>query len=240
MHPKADEFILDVRRAVRMEAKPTVTTDSQLLDPDSGTGVLERAMVWLTPKIVEGYEPAAFEAWPGGLQAGLREAVDRFRAAAAAVPAGGLASEGVAREGVQAFARLKSAVREVASSEWLARGRALINKVEGWAEGFGWATRREAKKVKELLLGEYTLDQLYMYAEGSLYVLDPVARFNPAGLGVFDLSIQPSFYVTSIYCHTDGEWYIHLDVGQGVRGAKKELMSAAALKRAVVELRSLV
>ena len=35
MLPKAEEFILDVRSAVRLEQKPTVATDSQLIDPDT-------------------------------------------------------------------------------------------------------------------------------------------------------------------------------------------------------------
>jgi hypothetical protein len=141
---------------------------------------------------------------------------------------------------VQAFARLKEAVRKVVLLEWLDRGGVLINDVEAWAKEFRWTTRRESKKLNELLLGEYELDQLYMHAEGHLYILDPIARFIPGGLGAFDLSIQPSFYITSIYRHMDGVWYIHLDVGQGVRGAKKEPISADALKRAVMELRSLL
>jgi hypothetical protein len=240
MHPKADEFILDVRRAMRMEAKPTVTTDSQLIDPDSVARVLERATIWLTPKIVEVYDPAAFAAWPEDLQTELHVAVEGFRAVASTVPPDKPAAPPQAREGVQAFARLKEAVQKVALSEWLDRGHALINEVEAWAKEFGWVTRRQQKKMDELLLGEYALDQLYMHAEGNLYILDPVARFIPGGLGAFDLSIQPSFYVTSIYCHKDGTWYIHLDVGQGERGTRKERLSGHSLRGGVMELRSLL
>jgi hypothetical protein len=240
MHPKADEFIRDVRRAVRMEAKPTVTTDSQLIDPDSAVRVLERAMLWLTPKIVEAYDPLAFEAWPEETQTKLRAAVEGFRAVASAVPEAKPATAPQAREGVLAFARLKDAVQKVALSEWLDRGNALINEVEAWANEFGWVTRRQPKKMDELLLGEYALDQLYIHAEGNLYILDPVARFIPGGLGAFDLSIQPSFFVTSIYGHTDGTWCIHLNVGQGLRGARKEPLSPDSLKDAVKDLRSLL
>ena|SRR5579884_1407323 len=190
MHPKADEFILDVRQAARTELRPTVTTDSQLIDPGSVARVLERAMLWLTPKIVEAYDPAAFAAWPRDLQAELRGAVDHFRAVASTVPPDQPVTPPQARQGVQAFAHLKEAVRKVALSEWLDKAGTLINEVEAWAKEFTWTTRREPKKLKELLLGEYTLDQLYMHAEGNLYILDPVARFIPGGLGAFDLSIQ--------------------------------------------------
>jgi hypothetical protein len=186
MHPKADEFILDVRRAARQEGKPIVTTDSQLINAEAVARVFERAMLWLTPKIVEAYDPAAFEAWSRDLQAEMREAVDRFRAVASTVPPDNPATPHQARNGVQAFARLKEAVRKVAWSEWLREGGGLIYRVEAWAKEFGWTTRREPKKLNELLLGEYTLDQLYMHAEGNLYILDPVARFNPGGLGAFE------------------------------------------------------
>lgn len=240
MQPKADEFILDVRRAMRLEGKPTVTTDSQLVDPDSIARVLERAMIWLTPKIVGNYDPAAFAAWPEVLQTELRVAVESFRAVASTVPADMPATLPQARAGVQAFARLKEAVRQVALSEWLDSGGALINDVEAWTKAFGWVSRRQQKKMDELLLGDYALDQLYMHAEGNLYILDPVARFIPGGLGAFDLSIQPSFHVTSIYRQMDGTWYIHLDIGQGVRGAKQEPLSQKTLKCAVLELRSLL
>lgn len=240
MHPKADEFILDVRRAARTELKPTVMTDSQLIDPDSIAGVLRRATLWLTPKIVEDYDPAAFSTWERDLQTELRGAVEGFREVAGKVPPDKPATAPQLRDGVQAFTRLKEAVRRVTLSEWHNEASELINHVEVWAKEFGWVTRRQEKKLNEVLLGEYALDQVYMHAEGNLYVIDPVARFIPGGLGAFDLSIQPSFYMTSIYRHMDGVWYIHLDIRQGVRGAKKEPLSGETLKRAVMELRSLL
>lgn len=236
----ANEFLLDVREAMRWEGRPTVTTDSQLIDPHSFARVLERAMAWLTPKYVEAYDPEAFETWPEDLQAELHEAVDGFRAVASAVPSDEPATPQQAQQGVQAFARLKEAVREVALWEWRDGAKALIDDVETWAKEFDWKTRRQPKQMHELLLGDYTLDQLYMYAEDNLYILDPVARFTPGGQGTFDLSIQPSFDVTSIYRHTDGTWCIHLNFGQGARSATTEPLSKDTLKRAVMELSSLL
>ena len=240
MHPKAEKFILDIRRAAKMEGKPVVVTDSQLINPESVASVLERATIWLTPRIVEVYDHAAFGEWPPDVQTELREAVERFQAVASTLPPDRPSSALQARDGVQAFTSLKEAVRKAALSEWLDRATNLIEQVEVWSNEFGWATRRQTKKLNELLLGDYTLDQLYLYAEGNLYILDPIARFTHGGLGAFDLSIQPSFYVTSISCQMDEVWYIHLDVGQGVQGSKKEPISADGLKRAVIELRSLL
>lgn len=84
---------------------------------------------------------------------------------------------------------------------------------------------------------DHSLPQLLIYAAEDLYVLDPLARFVPGALGAFDLSIQPSFYTTSIYRYFDGIWYVHLNAGQG---AKKEPLDKATFKQAVEELRSLL
>jgi len=241
MNQKAEEFILHIRGAARMEGKPVVTTDSQLINPTTVADVLERAMIWLTPRVVETYDPAAFSEWSEDLRAELNVAVNHFRAVATTVAPDQPATALQAQNGVQAFAKLKDAVRKVALSEWLPQARNLINQIEEWAKEFGWTTRRQAKTMTELLLAKYELDQLYMFADGNLYILDPLARFIPGGLGAFDLSIQPSFYITSIYRHADGIWYVRLDLGQdGVRGSEPEPVSANSLRRAIIELRSLL
>jgi len=240
MHPKADEFILDVRRAVRLERRPTVTTDSQLIDAGYVTAVLQRATIWLSPKIVEAYNPLAFRAWDPETQKRLKTAVEAFQAVASEVPPDAPATSPQLTAGVRAFTRLKETTREIALSEWLNSAQAMIMDIESWAKTLGWTTRREPKSMEELLLGEYVLEQLYMYAEGNLYVLDPVARFIPGGLGAFDLSIQPSFHMTTIYRDMDDSWNIHLDLGHGSRGAKKVPLSPKSLQQAIVELRSLL
>jgi hypothetical protein len=240
MYPKAEEFILDVRRAARLEQKPTVATDSQLIDPDTTARALQRAAIWLTPKIVAAYDPTAFSACPDDLQKELRGAVEAFSSIAATVPADKPATATQFRDGLQAFARLKTSVRKMVRAEWENAANDLLKRVEDWAAELKWVTRREKKKLGEIRIGEYLLDQLYMHAEGNLYILDPVARFVPGGLGAFDLSIQPSFYVTSIYRHMDSVWYVHLDVRQGVHGAKNEPLTQDSFRRALAELRSML
>ena len=78
--------------------------------------------------------------------------------------------------------------------------------------------------MNETLLGTYTLPQLQVYADADLYVLEPVARFVPGAMGAYDLSIQPSYYITTLYRHIDERWYAHLDVGQGVGGRHAGIM----------------
>lgn len=240
MVSKAEEFILDVRKAARLEQKPTVATDSQLIDPETGAKALRRAAMWLTPRVVATYDPTAFTVWPENLQQELNSAVEGFRLVATTVLPDQPATGQQFRDGLQAFGRLTSAVQKVVLADWEATAKKLVNQVEGWAAELQWVTRREAKKLNEILIGEYQLDQLYFHAEGHLYILDPLARFVPGGLGAFDLSIQPSFNVTSIYRHTDHEWYIHLDIGEGTQAAKTVLLTRETLGRAVAELRSML
>jgi hypothetical protein len=229
-----------VRRAARLEQKPTTTTDSQLIDPDTTARALQRAAIWLTPKIVATYDPAAFKALPGELQEELLRAVEGFRTVAVTVAPDKPATAPQFRDGVQAFDRLKAAAQKVVRAEWESAANGLINQVESWAAESSWVTRRERKKLKETLIGDYVLDQLYMHAEGHLYILDPLARFVPGGLGSFDLSIQPSFYVTSIYRQMDEGWFVHLNFGQGAHGARKELLTQDSFRLAVAELRSML
>ena len=70
-------------------------------------------------------------------------------------------------------------------------------------------TRRVEKDLSETLLGTYTLPQMLIHAAPYLYVLDPLSRFVPGSAGAFDLTIQPSYYVTSLYRAYDGIWYAH-------------------------------
>lgn len=240
MLPKREEFILDTRRAARTVQKPTVTVDSELINTDALSKALQRAALWLTPKVVETYDPAEFTGWDKGLQSELSNAVEGFRAVAQTVPSDKPATAAQFRDGLAAFQCLTTAVRDIVLVEWKDAVEGVVKQVEQWSAEFNWHSRRQQKKLTETLLGEYSLPQLYLYAEGHLYVLDPLARFVPGALGAFDLTIQPSFYLTSLYRHLDGTWYLHLDVGQGVNGARTAVFSKDAFHESIDELRSLL
>jgi hypothetical protein len=240
MVPKREQFILDVRRAVRLEQKPIVATDSEMINPDAVSRALQRAALWLTPKTVENYDPAEFTALSQDLQDSLRSAVDAFLAAAKTVPSDKAGTAVQFKDGLAAFERLIGAVRQVVLKEWTEAVEGLIKQVEQWSEDFGWRTRREEKKLTETLLGAYSLPQLQFFTEQHLYVLDPIARFVPEAMGAFDLSIQPSYYLTTLFRDYDGAWQVHLDVGQGVKGKRTEPWSEDSYRRVVEELRTLL
>lgn len=240
MVPRREEFILDVRRAARLEQKPTVTTDSELIKADAVAKALHRAAMWLTPKIVEHYDGAEFVGWSADLQEGLHRAIEEFREVAATVSHDTPAANDQFARGIEAFQRLISAVQKVVLFEWVPAAEKLIAQTEAWSAELGWRTRRGKTKLTEMLLGCYSLPQLQFYAEQDLYSLDPVARFVPGAIGAFDLSIQPSYYVTTLYRYYDGDWYVHLDVGQAVKEGRGAAWSKEAFKKIVEELRSLV
>jgi hypothetical protein len=240
MLPGAEEFILDLRRAARTERKPTVAADSGSIDTDAMTQVLQRAALWLNSKVVEKYDPSDFSWLPGDQQDELRHAVDAFRTVAGTVPPDEPASDDQFRRGLVAFKGLQASVRKLVLNEWAGAAGILLGEAETWCEELGWHTRRYEKTLMESLLGKYTLQQLQIYAVQHLYVLDPIARFVPGGQGAFDLSIQPSFYVTSVYRDFDGSWNVHLDVGQDVSEGRGVPWGKDSFMKAVEELRSLL
>lgn len=240
MLPKREEFLHDVRRAVREAQKPRVTSDSELVNADVVSQAIQRSALWLTPRVVEAYDPSEFSSSPHEQQEALREAVEQFRATSAAVAPDSPATRERFRSGLEAFGRLTSVVRETVLSEWTSAVDEVVRRIESWCGEFGWRTKREPKALSETLLGEYTLPQLHLFADRHLFVLDPVARFVPGALGALDLSIQPSFYVRSIYRALDGAWYVHLHPATGVNGAAKRTLDKESFGQALEELRSAV
>jgi hypothetical protein len=232
MNSTQEQFLLDVRRAVRLEQTPFVVTDSDLIDPERTARVLKRADLWLTPKVVERYDPAEF---PGAQR--LTAAVSRFRNVASSVPASEPATEEQLREGLSTFEELRAAVRQFALDEWERAAESLVAQCEQWCMELGWTAQREPREVNETLLGTYSLPQLNVYAHQRLYVLAPIARFVAGGLGAFDLSIQPSVHSAAIFRHDDRTWLI-LSRSGNAAGTHREALSKSTFKNSVDELRA--
>jgi hypothetical protein len=240
MLPRREEFFQEVRRAVRLEKQPKVNTDSDVLNEERISQALYGVALWLTPKLVEKYAPEDFEEWSEELQKQLSSAVSGFRAAAGEAPPAQAPTKDQFVRALAAFRELTAAVREVIVVEWTQAVEGLIRQAEGWVADNGWRARRVERKISETLLGTYLLPQLQVYADADLYVLEPVARFVPGAMGAYSLSIQPSYYVTTLYRQTDGRWYAHLDVGQGAAGGRRELWSPETFRASLEELRSVV
>jgi hypothetical protein len=236
--PQREEFILDVRRSARTLQKSTVETDSDAIDTDVIAKILHRATHWLTPKVVEHYDPGDFTDWAKEQQTRLRLAVDEFRGIARQVPTDQPATIDQFKEGTERLRDLIDVLGKMVLEEWRTAIATVESQAEGWAVEAEWRCQRVNKKVSESLIGTYQAPQLLMFAAPNLYVLDPVARFIPGGQGSFDLAIQPSYQTTSLYRGDSGVWYVHMDVRNGVSYGNRVEWSRDTFYKCFEELRA--
>jgi len=239
MPPRREEFILSLWKAARATVGPVLMVGER--GSTQWTQQKSRwAAEWLTPKLVENYDPSDFEAFTPAQRESLRVAVEQFQAVTAGMPADGPQSEDNIERGWKPFQGLKEAVREVVLVEWKQAANALVVEAESWAKKCGWRCRRTEKELVESLLGPYTLPQSELYAEQHLFVLGPIARFVPGGIGSFDLALQPSMFTTTIYRSYDGSWNV-FEYPRTEAGETHDVpWCEEAFQNAITELGSLV
>jgi len=238
--PCREQFILDVRRFARTVQKPELEADSDAMDIDAITRILHRAALWLTPKVVEHYRPEDFADWPKEQRDRLDLAVEEFRKIAGQVPQNKPVTVDQFMEGTRCFRELVDVLGRMVLDEWMNAIGTVETQAEAWSAEAGWRSRRVNKKMTESLIGTYEARQLLIFAEPNLYVLDPLARFIPGGQGSFDFAIQPSYYATSLYRDDSGDWYVHLDVHNGVSRGKRVRWSRDAFRDCIEQLRVFV
>jgi hypothetical protein len=204
-----------------MLQKPNVEVDSDALDTDAIAQILHRAALWLTPKVVEHYDPDDFADGQEDQRDRLRRAVEGFRGIASQVSPGQPATVDQFMEGAERLRELIKVLGSIALAEWMRAIDAVERKAEEWSAEREWRTRRMNKKMNESLIGPYEAPQLLIFAEPSLCVLDPIARFVPGAQGAFDFAVQPSYYTTSMYRDDNGIWYVRLDIGKGVANGRR-------------------
>ena len=229
---------MDVRRSARTLQKPNVKADSDAIDTDAIARILHRAALWLTPKVVEQYDPEDFTSWPAEQRNQLRLAVDEFRRVAWEIRPDQPATVDQFIEGTERFRDLIHVLGKMVLEEWMAAIATIESQAEGWAGAAEWRCQRVKKKLSESLIGTYEAPQLLIFAAPSLFVLDPVARFVPGGQGAFDLAIQPSYHTTSLYRSDSGVWYVHTDVRNGLSHGKRVEWSRDTFYKCFEELRA--
>jgi len=235
--PRREEFILDVRRSARTLQKPNVEADSDAVDTDVIARILDRAVLWLTPKVVEHYDPEDFTDWQREQQDRLRLAVEEFVRITRQVLPDKPATIDQFTEGAHRLRDLIHVLGGMVLDEWMRAIVTVEKQAEEWSVEFGWRSRRVNKKISESLIGTYEVPQLLIFAEPNLCVLDPLARFVPAGQGSFDIAIQPSYYTTSLYRDDSGNWYVHLEVRNGVSTGKREEWGKDSFRQCIEQLR---
>jgi hypothetical protein len=223
-----------------MLQKPNAEADSDEVDADAIAIILQRAALWLTPKVVEHYAPDDFTDWPADQQNRLSLAVDAFRKMASEVPPDQPPTVDQFRKGATLLRELIKLLGGMVLAEWTCAIDAVERKAEEWSAQAAWRTRRVNKKLNESLIGPYEAPQLLIYAEPNLYVLDPVARFVPDAQGAFDFAVQPSYYTTSMYRDDDGIWYVHLDIANGAANGRRVEWNRDSFHHCVEQLGALV
>ena len=181
--PRREEFISDVRLSATMLQKPNVEADSAKLDTDAISRILHGAALWLTPKVVEHYNPDDFAEEQADHQDRLRLAVEQFRQIVRQVPPDQPATVERFMEGAERLRELIKVLANIVLAEWVRAIDAVERNAEEWSAERTWRTRRVDKKMIESLIGAYEAPQLLIFAEPNLYVLDPVARFVPGAQG---------------------------------------------------------
>jgi hypothetical protein len=238
--PRREEFILDVRRSAKTLQQPNAEADSDAVDTDAIERILHRADRWLTPKVVEHYRPEDFTDWQKEQQDRLHLAVEEFLQIAKQVPPDKPATIDQFTEGTHRFRELINVLGQMVLDEWLRAIETVEKQAEEWSAEAGWRSRRVGKKISESLIGAYEASQLLIYAEPNLYVLDPIARFVPGGQGSFDFAIQPSYDTTSLYRDDSGNWYVHLEVRNGISKGKRVAWSRDAFRQCIEQLGAFV
>jgi hypothetical protein len=203
------DFILSVRTAVGF-LDPEVQTDSQSLDSAEIRQQVRHAVVWLTPRSVEGFVPQDFAELPEPQRNELNAEVEAFRSVAEQVPAGAPATEEQIEAALPHFLRIVSLVREAVLPPWIADLDMLLLQVESWCEEQDWPHKRQPKLLRERLLGPYEVEQLLFHTGQAGFMLDPVARFVPGGLGLVDLYIRPTLDSVMIV-RTEEGWMLHAE-----------------------------
>jgi hypothetical protein len=226
-----EAFYRDIGRALRLVGRPTVIADSSRIDGDQVAAVIERADLWLTPKIVAEFAPDDFSDLPEEARERLLSAVREFRDAASRVDPAGPATQEQYVQGKEGLEGIVGVLRHTVLLEWRDAVSALITDAESWSKHRGWVTKREEKSLTEGILGQCELPQLSILADGQTLLLHPIARFAPGCLGVADLSVWPSFDSIMISRQDDG-WQIHHDRGRSVtRVPWNEASFLAAIER---------
>jgi hypothetical protein len=239
MSLRREQFFDDVRRAVRLEQQPKVTTDADFLSDERIARALRAAALWLTPKVVENYAPDDFADWPDHSRDRLFSAVAGFGAAAAEVAPNEAPTREQFTRARDGFRALTEAVRDVVLFEWTGAVETLVRGIETWVSGSGWRARRVDRAMSELLLESYTLPQLQIFADADLYVFEPVGRFVRGGTGAYDISIQPSFQSATLFRDLENHWFVRLEPAPGAE-ARPEPWTQATFEACLSRLRSLV
>jgi hypothetical protein len=203
-----EEFIDSLRRASQALLPPRVTSGQGAQRDAYLSSKLDSADLWLTPKSVEGFDPADFRDWPQDDRDELAKEVAGFLAIAKQVPANKPATK---IQSQRARKHLEAAIRVVRRRllhEWLEAQKQMISEATAAARAKGWYVEEDEKEVRENLLGIYKAPRLRIRTPDKEVVLDPIAFFGSGRRGVVDLVVMPTYETKYLVMFQNGDWQI--------------------------------
>lgn len=202
------EFINNLRYGSRMLPPPNVSTEGGGEVAARYKAILTGADLWLTPKVVEGYDPADFLHLSTTEQRELDEEVSAFRAIAEEIPPDKPATSHQSKEARKHLEKVIKLVRGPILARWLKAQAVLMEEAKEAAKEKGWYTEMQQKRIDESLLGTYQAPRLLIRNVDGEVFLNPVAYFGSGNQGVVDVVASPTFE-TAYYLTFSGEqWQI--------------------------------
>ena len=203
-----DTFIDNLRRASKLLAPPRVLTEKAPEGDPELAFALESADLWLTPKVVEGFDPADFPDLPKDQRGQLVAEVDAFLKIARTVPGNKPAKKSESRDARRHLEKIIGIVRNHLLPHWLDAQKTMIADARKGAKEKGWYVEEDEKRISESLLGTYMAPRLRIRSPDSEVVLDPVACFGSGRKGIVDLMVLPTYERAFLVTFKDGRWAI--------------------------------
>lgn len=202
-----EQFIDSLRMASRLLAPPSVSTGQH--DSDAYLdAVLNTTDPWLTPRSVEGFDPADFASWPQGERNELARAVAAFLEIADKVPPNKPATKAQTKQSRKHLERAIFILRQQLLREWRAAQDSMLQEATAAARKRGWHVQQDEKDLQESLLGAYKAPRLRIRANDKEVVLDPIARFGSGRQGLVDLVVMPTYETAYFVTFKNGAWQI--------------------------------
>lgn len=200
-----EQFIDSLRHASRMLTAPDPSRQREVPTDASPVSRIISANLWLTPRSVEGFDPAD---WPPREREELTREVAAFRVIAEGVSPDKPPTRAQSKQARKHLERVIDIVGSQVLHDWLGAQKEMMEEARAAAEARGWYVQMDEKEVLESLLGSYKAPRLRIRADDKEVVLDPVARFGSGHQGVVDLVVLPTYETAYLVAFKDGRWQI--------------------------------
>jgi hypothetical protein len=206
-----EDFVINLRTAaqsLRMNGFTNGVTSGSAHDAvNESESEFLRLAPWLTPSLVDGFDPAEFpelsesdlKTLAGEVAAFLEIAkqANDFRE-----------TRNQLRKARGHLENVIAIVRKPVLEDWLNAQRSMLAEAKEVASLNGWSAQEDEKEVTESLLGTYQAPRLRIRSSDLDVIFAPIARFGSDGRGVVDLVTMPTYETSHYITLKDNKWWI--------------------------------